>query len=55
MKNDIIQMLKRVSLTEDEEETTFLDEEDICKGVEACHQSYLGKLYTDKEFPIRML
>lgn len=32
----------------------MVDDLEICKGVEACQLSRLGRLYSNKEFPIRI-
>ncbi|KAI5671927.1 hypothetical protein M9H77_12291 [Catharanthus roseus] len=55
MDQEIIQRLKKVTLTEEEEERTVVDEAAVSKGVEDCKLSCLGKLYAKKTFLLRVL
>lgn len=54
MEKEIINLLQKVILTE-EEESTEVHEEDVCKGVEDYKNSCLGRLFSDKDFSVRVL
>lgn len=55
MDKEIIERLQRVNLTVDEDESTQLDKDDVCKEVEDYSSSCIWRLYLDKDFPIRVL
>lgn len=55
MEKENIQRFKRVTLIEEDEESTRLEEKDICKAIKDCKTSCLGKLYTEKDYPICIL
>lgn len=45
MDQEIINCLQKVSLTEKEDEGTLVDEKDVCKEVEECLASSVGRIY----------
>lgn len=55
MDKEIIQQLQCVKLAVEEEESTEVDEKDMCKGLEDCVNSCVGRLCLAKEFPVRIL
>lgn len=52
---EVIKKQKKVTLTEEEDESTLDDEEAVRNGVEDCRFSCLGRIYLKIEFPIRVL
>lgn len=51
IEREIIKCLKQVKLTEEEEEGTFLEDEDVCKGVEDCVNNYMARLFGAERLP----
>lgn len=55
MDYKILLKLQNVQLTDEKDEPTTLEEEDVCQGVEEYFSSCLGRIYKMKDYPLRVL